>query len=355
MAKHESFLVNHDVGDSIHSVEVLIKKHEDFENSLAAQEMKMKALDEFATKLMEGQHYAAEDVGDRRAQLLKRSAQLLEKSGLRKTMLEDSLKFQQFEHECYETKEWIKEKHQVATDGSYLDPVNINDKIQKHENFKQELMANKSRIDEVFKSGNDLIDSGHVQSHSIKEETSEIKKLWANLFKASEMKGVLLGEEGQLQQHNRDTEDLEMWLSKIEGQLLSQDYGKDLTSVQNLQKKHAVLEADVGALKDRMDGVRIAAQHFAQARHFDNDNIQAKYKALEARYNNLMKTMCKRRLRLKDSLDVQQLFRDVEDEEAWIRQRKPIFNSTNRGNQPMIAPFSINFKTYLLKAFGAGA
>jgi spectrin alpha len=62
----QAFLANDDLGDSLDSVESLIKKHEDFEKSLAAQEEKIKALDEFATKLIEGQHYAADDVARRR-------------------------------------------------------------------------------------------------------------------------------------------------------------------------------------------------------------------------------------------------------------------------------------------------
>lgn len=62
----QAFLANEDVGDSLDSVEALLKKHEDFEKSLAAQEEKIKALDEFATKLIEGQHYAADDVAQRR-------------------------------------------------------------------------------------------------------------------------------------------------------------------------------------------------------------------------------------------------------------------------------------------------
>lgn len=62
----EAFLANDDLGDSLDGVEALIKKHEDFEKSLAAQEEKIKALDEFATKLIEGQHYAADDVATRR-------------------------------------------------------------------------------------------------------------------------------------------------------------------------------------------------------------------------------------------------------------------------------------------------
>lgn len=66
----QAFLSNEDLGDSLDSVEALIKKHEDFEKSLAAQEEKIKALDEFATKLIEGQHYAAGDVAQRRTMVI---------------------------------------------------------------------------------------------------------------------------------------------------------------------------------------------------------------------------------------------------------------------------------------------
>merc|ERR550519_2033747 len=183
MAKQEAFLINQDLGDSLDSVEALIKKHEDFEKSLAAQEEKIRALDEFATKLIEGQHYAAEDVAERRALLLERRSQLLEKSAVRRTMLEDSYKFQQLERDCDETKGWINEKLKVATDDSYLDPTNLNGKVQKHQNFEQELNANKSRIDEVLESGIELKESGHVQSERIQVKLDEINELWQDLIK----------------------------------------------------------------------------------------------------------------------------------------------------------------------------
>lgn len=41
--------------------------------------------------------------------------------------------------------------------------------------------------------------------------------------------------------------------------------------------------------------------------------------------------MSMRKQRLLDSLQVQQLFRDIEDEEAWIREKEPVAASTNRG------------------------
>lgn len=49
------------------------------------------------------------------------------------------------------------------------------------------------------------------------------------------------------------------------------------------------------------------------------------------RYSSLKKPMETRRQRLADSLLAQQLFRDVEDEEAWIREKEPVAASTNRG------------------------
>lgn len=96
MTKQEAFLSNDDLGDSLDSVESLIKKHEDFEKSLAAQEEKINALDEFATKLIQGQHYAADDVARRRASLLDRRKQLMKKVKLTSMKIQDVQSFLHF-------------------------------------------------------------------------------------------------------------------------------------------------------------------------------------------------------------------------------------------------------------------
>ena len=46
---------------------------------MAVQEENIKALDEFAIKLLEGQHYAADDVPERRALLIECRALLMKK------------------------------------------------------------------------------------------------------------------------------------------------------------------------------------------------------------------------------------------------------------------------------------
>jgi Spectrin repeat. len=54
----------------------------------------------------------------------------------------------------------------------------------------------------------------------------EIIQLWETLVVATDKKGSKLQEASQQQQFNRTVEDVELWLSEIEGQLMSEDYGK---------------------------------------------------------------------------------------------------------------------------------
>jgi len=43
-----------------------------------------------------------------------------------------------------------------------------------------------------------------------------------------------------------------------------------------LQKKQALIEANIASHQDRVDGVKIAADQFIQSGHFDSENIKAK-------------------------------------------------------------------------------
>ncbi|KAF7653753.1 hypothetical protein LDENG_00078840 [Lucifuga dentata] len=331
MSKQEAFLLNEDLGDSLDSVEALLKKHEDFEKSLSAQEEKITALDEFATKLIQNNHYAKEDVATRRDALLNRRNALHERAQSRRAALEDSFHLQQFFRDSDELKSWINEKMKTATDEAYKDPSNLQGKVQKHQAFEAELSANQSRIDALQKSGQELLDGKHYASDEVAGRMEEVSSQWKKLLEATELKGIKLREANQQQQFNRNVEDIELWLYEVEGHLASDDFGKDLTSVQNLQKKHALLEADVAAHQDRIDGITIQARQFQEAGHFDADNIRKKQEALVVRYEALREPMAARKQKLSDSLRLQQLFRDVEDEETWVREKEPIAASTNRG------------------------
>lgn len=158
-----------------------------------------------------------------------------------------------------------------------------------------------------------------------------MNNLWNDLVDATNKKGAKLREAGNEQQFNRNIEDVELWLSELEGQVASEDYGKDLVSVQNLQKKIGLLESDFNAHNDRIDGIKNLAKQFEREEHFNAPVIVRKQEALHNRYNALRDPLEKRKRKLGESLQGNQLFRDIEDELAWIREKEQVAGSTNRG------------------------
>ena len=58
--------------DSLDSVESLIKKHNDYEKTLDAQEDKINGLDQFGQKLILAHHFKSDVIASRRAAVLQR-------------------------------------------------------------------------------------------------------------------------------------------------------------------------------------------------------------------------------------------------------------------------------------------
>ena len=50
----------------------------------------------------------------------------------------------------------------------------------------------------------------------------------------------------------RDAEDTKIWIDEKDAALSSEDYGKDLASVQALQRKHEVIERDLAAVEEKV-------------------------------------------------------------------------------------------------------
>lgn len=44
---------------------------------------------------------------------------------------------------------WINEKNSIAQDDSWKDPSNLQTKLQKHQTFQAEIMANRNHVDSI--------------------------------------------------------------------------------------------------------------------------------------------------------------------------------------------------------------
>lgn len=219
-------------------------------------------------------HYATDEIDSKRNQVLNRWRHLKEALIEKRSKLGESQTLQQFSRDADEIENWIAEKLQLATEESYKvikhttplsqhlnffflqDPANIQSKHQKHQAFEAELAANADRIQSVLANGENLIEKRQCagSEEAVRKRLVSIADQWEYLTQKTTEKTVKLKEANKQRTYIAAVKDLDFWLGEVESLLTSEDAGKDLASVQNLMKKHQLVEADVEAHEDRIKG-----------------------------------------------------------------------------------------------------
>jgi spectrin beta len=156
-SSHATFLEFADLGESLDDVEALLKQHEKFENTLNAQDDRLKVFSDVADKLIGQNHYDKNSVNEKRSQVIARRATVKEAAQRRRAALKASEYYQQFSAEVDDLRDWLCDKMKTASDETYRDLNNLERKLQKHEAFERELRANEGQLRAVNKAGKALI------------------------------------------------------------------------------------------------------------------------------------------------------------------------------------------------------
>lgn len=110
---HLQFVSSTDVGSNLDEVESLIKRHTDFENTLVAQEERLKVFDAMGGKLIEAGHFESKLIEEKRKAVVEKKELVKELAKKRKEELLRSLKYHEFNNDVEETSAWVNEKIQV--------------------------------------------------------------------------------------------------------------------------------------------------------------------------------------------------------------------------------------------------
>ena len=78
----------------------------------------------------------------------------------------------------------------------------------------------------------------------VKEKLSALHTMWEELESTTQTKAQCLFDANKAELFTQSCADLDKWMGGLEGQIQSDDYGKDLTSVNILLKKQQVHSQD---------------------------------------------------------------------------------------------------------------
>ncbi|XP_060033349.1 spectrin beta chain, non-erythrocytic 2, partial [Erinaceus europaeus] len=244
--------------------------------------------------------------------------------------LRDNREQQRFLQDCHELKLWIDEKMLTAQDVSYDEARNLHTKWQKHQAFMAELAANKDWLGKVDKEGRELSLEKPELKALVSDKLEALHQRWDELESTTQAKARSLFDANRAELFAQSCSALDSWLESLQAQLHSDDYGKDLTSVNILLKKQQMLEREMAVREKEVEAIQAQAQALAQEDQGAGE-VERTFRAVEEKFRALCQPMKARCQRLQASREQHQFHRDVEDEILWVTERLPMASSTEHG------------------------
>ncbi|TSU11377.1 Spectrin beta chain, non-erythrocytic 1 [Bagarius yarrelli] len=327
----EYALAHTEMPATLEGAEGAIKKQEDFMTTMDASEEKINGVVETGRRLVSDANISAERIQEKVVSIEERHKNNRKAVTELLTKLKDNRDLQRFLQDCQELSLWISEKMLTAQDMSYDEARNLHSKWLKHQAFMAELQSNKEWLEKIQKDGTALVAEKPETGPVVKEKLESLKKMWDELESTTQTKAQCLFDANKAELFTQSCADLDKWLSGLEAQIQSDDFGKDLTSVNILLKKQQMLESQVDVRQKEVDELRTQAQALSQEGK-GSDEVDGLRCGVEKKFQALQEPLKKRRSNLMASREIHQFNRDVEDEILWVEERMPMATSTEHGN-----------------------
>ncbi|XP_064788756.1 spectrin beta chain, non-erythrocytic 1-like isoform X1 [Oncorhynchus masou masou] len=327
----EYVLAHTEMPRTLEGAEGAIKKQEDFMTTMDANGEKIKAVVDTGRRLVSDGNVNADRIQEKVDCIDERHKKNRMVASELLCKLKDNRDLQKFLQDCQELSLWINEKMLTAQDMSYDEARNLHSKWLKHQAFMAELQSNKEWLDKIEKDGMQLIAEKPETESMVKEKLAALHKMWDDLESTTQTKAKCLFDANKAELFTQSCADLDKWLVGVDGQIQSDDYGKDLTSVNILLKKQQMLESQVEVRQKEVEELQSQAQVLSQEGK-DTDEVDGQRRIVEKKFQQLLDPLRKRKGNLMASREIHQFNRDMEDEILWVEERMPLAISTDHGN-----------------------
>ncbi|XP_061545742.1 spectrin beta chain, non-erythrocytic 1-like isoform X3 [Phycodurus eques] len=329
----EYVLAHTEMPTTLEGAEAAIKKQEDFMTTMDASEEKISGVVDTGRRLVADGNINTDRIQDKVDSIHQRHKKNRAAASDLLMRLKDNRDLQKFLQDCQELSLWINEKMLTAQDMTYDEARNLHSKWLKHQAFMAELQSNKEWLDKIQKDGKALMAEKPETEGVVREKLASLKKMWDELESTTQTKAKCLFDANKAELFAQSCADLDKWLAELDGQLRSDDYGKDLTSVNILLKKQQMLESQVEVRQKEVAELQSQSQALSREGEGEgSDEADGRRRGVESKLGTLQAPLKSRRDNLMASREIHQFNRDVEDEILWVEERMPVATSTDHGH-----------------------
>lgn len=324
LSQQEHTLAKDETPATLEQAENALKRHEAFVTTMEANDDKVNSVVQFSHRLCDQGHFAADRIGKRATNIDERRQANRDKAMELMKRLRDQQELQQFLRDCDELAEWIQEKHITAQDETYRSAKTVHSKWTRHQAFEAEIAANKERLDNLRRAGEELAQEKPEYAEAIIPKVSELADQFDILEQTTHDKGERLFDANREVLIHQTCDDIDSWMNELEKQIESDDTGSDLASVNILMQKQQMIETQMAVKARQVNDLDSQAKHLERTvPDTTMEDIKVKKQLVEERFQQLKQPLVERQRQLEKKKEAFQFRRDVEDEMLWIAEKMP--------------------------------
>uniref|UniRef100_A0A667ZTJ7 Spectrin beta chain n=1 Tax=Myripristis murdjan TaxID=586833 RepID=A0A667ZTJ7_9TELE len=258
----------------------------------------------------------------------------LRKELIRQEKLE--LLAQRFDHKTTMRQAWLNENQRLVSQDNFgYDLPAVEAAMKKHEAIEADIASYEERIGVVVELAAEMEAEGYYDIRRILARKENILGQWSLLKELVVGRKARLEKNLALQKTFQDMVYMIDWMEDMQVLcLLSKDFGKHLLEVDDLLQKHSLQEADISVQAERVETLNAAALKFTTIEGYqpcDPQVICNRVNHVSSCLEELKQLAVKRRAELEESRQLWAFFQELEESEAWIREKSSILGAQGYG------------------------
>ncbi|XP_058051322.1 spectrin beta chain, non-erythrocytic 4 isoform X2 [Ahaetulla prasina] len=239
---------------------------------------------------------------------------------------------QRFDHKAIMRETWLNENQRLVSQDNFgCDLPAVEAAMKKHEAIEADISSYQERIQVVLELAQEVESEGYYDSRRIIAQKDNILRQWGLLTELVSARRTRLEQNIALQKIFQEMVYMIDWMEDLQAQLASKEFGKHLLEVEDLLQKHSLLEADLSAQHDRVQALNAAALKFSELQGYqpcDPQIICNRVSHVQGCQERLQELASKRRKELEASRQLWSFLQEVEEAEAWVREKERILSSS---------------------------
>ncbi|XP_072485705.1 spectrin beta chain, erythrocytic [Notamacropus eugenii] len=335
LSENQRLVAQDNFGYDLAAVEAAKKKHEAIETDTAAYEERVKALEDLAQELEKENYHDLKRIKARKDNILRMWSYLLDLLQSRRQRLEMTLTLQKLFQDMLHSIDWIDEikVHLLSSEfGKHL--LEVEDLLQKHKLMEADIAIQGDKVKAITSAALQFTDGKGYQPcdpQVIQDRVSHLELCF------EELSSMAAGRKARLEQSKRlwkffwEMDEAESWIKEKEQIYSSLDYGKDLTSVLILQRKHKAFEDELRGLDAHLKQMMKEAEEMVAQKHFGYPQIEARIREVSALWDQLKELAAFRKKNLQDAENFFQFQGDADDLKAWLQDAHRLLSGEDVG------------------------